>query len=90
MAQTWSYADVRDVENWDDGLAEFRRQVKSTWQERATEAGYKLKKGSELTERIVPLWRNSAGDYTELSQGGEPVARKLVVTGLVTRKKKAK
>lgn len=88
MAQTWSYADVRPIDEWDDGLNAFRKACKDNWGYRAEAAGYKLKKGADLVETVVPLWQNSAGDYTELNTGGDPVARKLVITGVVTRRKK--
>ena len=69
MAQTWSYADVRPIDEWDDGLNAFRKACKDNWGYRAEAAGYKLKKGADLVETVVPLWQNSAGDYTELNTG---------------------
>ena len=89
MAQTWSYSAVLDIADWSDtkALKDFRKATGDEWETRADEAGYKLKAGTSLQETIVPLWRNSQGNYTDIPGEGEAVARKLVFTGVVTRPK---
>lgn len=72
-AQSWSYSRVftaAEMESNND-KKNAHDATREGWEATATAAGYKVgARTAEPTEAITPLWRDAAGNWTEVNEAG--------------------